>query len=151
MITLMVYLVDMKFLHTKPIATKLGIYVISISLVSLLLSLIFSYILLGFITSSELSLISLIPAIIIIITGLTFTITGTLIGYRFYKGEGIKQDIKKGKLVLIVSTAYFLYSLFSFFMANISGNVGGWLRPVIGFLIFIIVFPIGIAIKNGTR
>jgi hypothetical protein len=141
----------MRLLNTKPISRNLGLYIISTSLFSLFLSIAFSYILLGFISGSELSFISLIPAMIIMLTAIIFTITGVVIGYRFYKGKSIKKNTQNGKLILIFSTAYFLYSLFSFFMSNISGNVGGWLRPVIGLLILIIVFPIGIAVKNGTR
>lgn len=94
-------------------------------------------------------MLSLIPFIITTAFVLLISSVGIYIGIRYIKNNGFKKNRSLGIALIVVGSFYFISSLASYLLSNLTGNTGGWLKPIAAFLFMIVTVPLGILIKEG--
>jgi hypothetical protein len=136
----------------KKINTKVIGLCIFIPCVFIFLSIILSlFILTSFGLASGASFLVLLPFFILSILTLVVSLVGVYIAIRYLKNRPFKQNRSLGTLFMAFSFFYFFFSFFSCVISNLTGNFGGWLRPVFAFLILVILLPLGMGLRNGYK
>ena len=82
-----------------------------------------------------------------------FSLSGICIyiALRYLKGKPFKENESLGKALVIFSTIYLAYTSLICLISNLTGNYGGFAQPIFAFLLFLILFPIGLGLRNGYK
>jgi hypothetical protein len=72
-------------------------------------------------------------------------------GIRYIKNKGFKKNKTIGMILIVLALFYFLSSLTSYILSNLTDNPGGWVKLVFSFILMLIVIPLGLIIKNGVK
>jgi hypothetical protein len=136
----------------KKIGVKtVGICILIPCFLALIGVLIAFFFLTSFGFASGVSFSMMLPFLLLSILTIIVCSIGIYVSIRYLRNRPFKRNKSLGSLFMIFSVVYFVLSLFSFIASNLTGNTGGWLRPIFAFLILVILLPLGMGIRNGYK
>ena len=141
----------MNIFHKQFKSETIGRFLLIFSILILLVTICLVSFLTLFGLETGVNIITMAPFFLLSIVALAFSVFGIYVGIRYIKRKGFKQNKQMGKLLIIFGLSYFIFTLIAFIFSNLTGNLGGWLQPVIAFLSTLISFPLGLTIKNGCK
>ncbi len=138
-------------LETKIRAKIIGYFMLFPAII-ILLGVIFATLFLSsFGFASGVSFIQIMPFFVLMLMGLFFAGLCVYIAIRYIKNNPFKQNQQLGTVFVFFSLIYFSYSLLVYILGNLFDNQGAFLKPVLAFLLLLILFPLGLGLKNGYK
>ena len=136
----------------SPINHKLIGSFLLISTVFILIGAVVAAIILpSFGLASGVSFIQLIPFYLLMTFLFVFSGICLYIAIRYFKRKPFKENKPLGLIFVISGSGYFIISTMSCIISNLTGNTGGYARPVFALLILLIFVPLGLGLKNGYK
>ena len=102
--------------------------------------------------SSGVSLFQMLPFVFVMIFSLSLILCCIYLSFRYFKEKPFKKNKSLGVVLIGSSVFYLMYSIFGYLASNFFlDNEGGFLKPIIALLYFLIFFPLGLGFKNGYK
>ncbi len=101
---------------------------------------------------SGVSFIQMVPFLFLTFFSFSLMLLCIYLSFRYLKGKPFKKNKSLGIILMASAAFYFVYTSFGFLVSNLFlDNEGGFLKPTIALLYFLIFFPLGLGFKNGYK
>lgn len=139
-------------MFNKPVNTKtVGVFMLVPACLILLGTAIAVVLIPAFGFASGISILTMLPFMMLIFASLISTGIIVYIAIRYLKNKPFKKNNSLGTLLVYFSIGYFFYTSLVCILSNLTGNEGGYLRPVIALLYLLLLLPLGLGLKNGYK
>lgn len=139
-------------MFNKPVNAKsIGYFLLSISALFLIATILALIFIPAFGLASGGTIFLVIPFIFFMFFIFSLSVICIYIALRYLKGKPFKKNESLGKALVIFSTIYLVYTSLICLISNLTGNYGGFSHPIFAFLLFLILFPIGLGLRNGYK
>ncbi len=100
---------------------------------------------------SGVSLLQMLPFLVLMFFVLSFSGFCVYLAVRYLKNKPFKPNHQLGTVLVLFSLVFFFFSLINYVLGNLFGNEGAFLRPIISFVLLLILLPLGLGFKNGYK
>ena len=136
----------------KKLSVKcIGIFILIPSILVGVSVLIATLILSSFGLASGVSVFQLIPFFTLMSFGLFLSGFCLYVSIRYLKGKPFKANSQLGTIFVLFSFFYLPYSLLVYLLNFFIDNGPSVIKPLFALLIFLILFPLGLGLKNGYK